>query len=56
MKINASKTKSVTIANSNQDQKWDPTLKAGDKPIKLEQEYRFLSINITVDLRFGSHL
>ena len=56
MKINASKTKSMVIASSTQDQKWDPTLKAGDKPIKLEQEYKFLGINISADLRFSGHV
>jgi len=56
MKINASKTKSMFIASSTQDQKWDPTLKAGDKPIKLEQELKFLGINISADLRFSGHV
>ena len=52
MEVNGSKTKAMTIASSTQDQKWDPKLKAGSVPIKLEQKYRFLGTTVPSDLRF----
>ena len=55
MKVNGSKTKSMIISSSVDDQKWDPQLETGETPIKLVQEYPFLGIKIPSDLRFGSH-
>ena len=52
MEVNGSKTKAMTIASSAQDQKWDPKLRAGTVPIKLEQKYRFLGTTVPSDLRF----
>ena len=52
MEVNGSKTKAMTIASSKQDQKWDPKLRAGPVPIKLEQKYRFLGTTVPSDLRF----
>ena len=54
MKINGSRTKSMIISSSVDDQKWDPQLKTRETPIKFVQE-SFLGINIPSDLRFGSH-
>ena len=52
MKVNGSKTKAMVIASSPKDQQWDPNLKAGETPIALEQEYRFLGTTVPSDLRF----
>ena len=56
MKVNASKTKSLVIASSSADQSWDPGLKAGTVPIKLERLYRFLGVKVPSDLRFKEHV
>ena len=56
MEVNGSKTKAMTIASSTQDQKWDPKLKAGSVPIKLEQKYRFLGTTVPSDLRFKEQM
>ena len=50
MKVNASKTKSLVIASSSADQSWDPGLKAGTVPIKLERLNRFLGVKDLSDL------
>ena len=56
MKVNGSKTKSMVIASSPKDQKWNPGLIAGTTPIQLEQLYRFLGIKVPSDLRFKQHV
>ena len=44
MKVNGSKTEAMIISSSVDDQQWDPQLKTGETPIKLVQDYPFLSI------------
>ena len=56
MKVNGSKTKTMVISNSPNDQKWDPKLMAGTTPIQVEQMYRFLGVKVPSDLRFKKHV
>ena len=56
MKVNGSKTRSMVIASSKKDQQWDPKLKAEETPIKLEQEYPFLGVEVPSDIRFNGHV
>ena len=49
MKINSFKTKCMVLASSNNDRTTDPRMKAGEDPIELVQDYRFLGIQ-TPDL------
>ena len=54
--MNGSKTRSMVIASSKKDQQWDPKLKAEETPIKLEQEYPFLGVEVPSDIRFNGHV
>ena len=56
MKINSSKTKCMVLASSNSDRTTDPKMKAGEDPIELVQDYRFLGIQTPGDLRFVDHV
>jgi len=56
MKVNGSKTRSMVIASSTKDKKWDPQLKAGQTSIKQEQDYRFLGVTTPSDLIFRKYV
>lgn len=56
MKVNGSKTKTMVISTSEKDRTWNPALTAGDEEIDLVNQYPFLGVTISADLRFREHV
>ena len=59
MSVNADKTRSMVISESKtaeQDQMWKPEITADGETIETVDEYKFLGVTISNDLRFKSHI
>ena len=54
MTLNESKTEAMVISAGNQ--KWTPTLKLNNQPIKIVDDYKFLGVIIDKNLRFKKHV
>ena len=56
MKINTYKTKSMVISSARGDREWDPKFIAEGAQIAPVEDYRFLGVTISNDLRFRTHV